>query len=1445
MSTFKRICSLLLCALLLLSMIPMVAVSAADAPHITVDATASQQRRMWCTQNYSTADYTYTPWNPTAWGRVHYVRFATNEQLDCISKAVIKFNARARASEKTVFVAALALSDTMASRVETDLSALNATLIKTGTGTTAISNKLMTDQSGYYLSEVASSVVAYGKFTASDAATTESIHANAEGTIVYEYPLDIELDVTTAVQQAFAAGKNHVQFVLMTPKDVYIESTNLGDAENFSEYQNGTVYDTDGGVLYSNVSTAKLDTSLPVCGSADYYTPATKLDDDYFSWMYLLQDSIRLEIDTIPPEQAFAAFQAKTTDGASFAKGVKEIAYLLSDGWEDYQKISTDTALNNALYAALQNATISAFQQSFAQTVAQYYWQGYALRLNTVTSFGGLRGSISLEGENIPELSYVQLTAYNSADRAMYTETLAVKNGVGAYNLYGKAQGAAYLTLQTLADESGTTAIAALKTVTLSDVVLPDVFITEITNRHTVTYYADGSSQNGGANEQKFQYIELYNYSDKTVDLREYTFVYTDTAEHTFDWITETKGSLLLQPGEQYIIGVYAADSAAKGYAYNNDTALAAYWKAFNAFYNVNIPITNRTLIACVASGDGATTLDGITRLQRSCDVGVTVTAELRKGNETVTKVSLPDEGSSKANSSFAYQFVPGDTAAINEEFLFCTGCFPYQLLKDQDLSYCEQAYLNGTPMLKVMSYNILATDTTVNGVSRKISERLPLLLQTIQEYQPDIIGMQEYNYQWVDLLHDTGKMPSNYSVVQGLSTKNHTFADASGTWDLLNPIYYRNDKFDLLDSGAAFLTPDGLHTTKQWDSINMTRTITWVVLRNKATGEVTNVVNTHLILSGKQGRVEQVKLVYQKGAELQAKYGGGIITMGDHNMVENSEPYQAYVNGGVVVDSKYQTTNHNSISSCTNFKAKSETYGGPIDFIFVSPEEYIVNKYKVVDGVYPSNIVSDHSGVYLELYNRNYEDTDTPVITGVQEGKTYCESVTFQIKENYIRSATLNGVKIEYPESVTLTNPGTYAVEVVDMAGRTASVNFTLAKHSYPAENWQVTVAPTCGAAGKRTNICEYCSEPITASLPATGKHTPSGENNVTKTPTCASTGRANNVCAVCNNPYEIILPVTDDHTWESEYTVDKQATCTTVGSKSIHCAVCDATKEDSIIVIPVAHIWETSYTVDQKATCTVNGSKSIHCSLCDASKPDSAVTIPASHTPGAWVQTKAPTYTTEGQKVQKCSVCDATLKTQTIAKLTGADVVSVFTDLKAKDWYVKNGAIGFAYNQGLFKGTSDTTFGPDDPMTRAMFVTVLGRLHGVQADNKAATPFTDVLKGQYYVGYVKWANANGIVKGTSNTTFSPDANVTREQICAMMLRYCDFADITLQKVNPAMNFADAKKISGYARAAVTACQRGGIVNGKEGGKFDPLGNATRAEVATILMNFSKNYLA
>ncbi len=398
------------------------------------------------------------------------------------------------------------------------------------------------------------------------------------------------------------------------------------------------------------------------------------------------------------------------------------------------------------------------------------------------------------------------------------------------------------------------------------------------------------------------------------------------------------------------------------------------------------------------------------------------------------------------------------------------------------------------------------------------------------------------------------------------------------------------------------------------------------------------------------------------------------------------------------------------------------------------------------------------------------------------------------------------------------------------------AGLQAFICEHSAPGA-WTQTVAPSCYAVGKEVQNCALCGEVLNErDVPATNNHvwdTALTQGQYTHYYACTTLG-----CSAKNEE--------NAHT-AGEIIVDAAPTCGATGTGHKDCTVCGLTVEKDVTISATgAHIEDTeNVVIDTPANCGDAGIAHTVCTVCGNTVNANVTVSPTgNHSWDGGVVTTEPTSSKKGVKTYTCTVCGETKTEDIPAK--GVDVLSIFTDLKKKDWYVKNGAIDFVYNNGLFSGLTATTFGPNDNMTRGMFVTVLGRLHGVSVSKKVTTKFTDVKKNQYYTGYVKWASDNDIVAGLTTTTFGPDENVSREQICAMMVRYCNFANITLEKKNAAITFLDAAKISKYARSAVKACQQGGIVNGEKvagGYNFRPQGNATRAEVATIMMNFAKSY--
>lgn len=183
-------------------------------------------------------------------------------------------------------------------------------------------------------------------------------------------------------------------------------------------------------------------------------------------------------------------------------------------------------------------------------------------------------------------------------------------------------------------------------------------------------------------------------------------------------------------------------------------------------------------------------------------------------------------------------------------------------------------------------------------------------------------------------------------------------------------------------------------------------------------------------------------------------------------------------------------------------------------------------------------------------------------------------------------------------------------------------------------------------------------------------------------------------------------------------------------------------------------------------------------------------------------------------------------------------AAALTNFTDVHPTDWYYD--AVNYATLNHLFNGTSTTTFSPFQPMTRGMFVTVLGRMAKVNTENYTGTSFLDVPTAAYYTPYISWANDEGIVSGTGSGQFSPNSPVTREQIAKMLFTYAQSLHIDTSTdfiPDKYYDYTDYRTVSRYASQAVSWCINKGIIKGSNG-KINPQDTATRAEVATMLMN-------
>ena len=175
-------------------------------------------------------------------------------------------------------------------------------------------------------------------------------------------------------------------------------------------------------------------------------------------------------------------------------------------------------------------------------------------------------------------------------------------------------------------------------------------------------------------------------------------------------------------------------------------------------------------------------------------------------------------------------------------------------------------------------------------------------------------------------------------------------------------------------------------------------------------------------------------------------------------------------------------------------------------------------------------------------------------------------------------------------------------------------------------------------------------------------------------------------------------------------------------------------------------------------------------------------------------------------------------------------------FTDVAASAWYRE--AVEYVYDNGMMKGTSDTIFSPDATTTRGMIVTMLYRLEG-EPTASAASSFSDVKADDYYADAVSWAAENSIVNGVSATSYAPDDPITREQMAAILYRYAQFKGYDVTASADLSAYTDTSEISAYAVPAMQWANAEGLVTGRTNTTLDPEGDATRAEIATIMTRF------
>lgn len=176
-------------------------------------------------------------------------------------------------------------------------------------------------------------------------------------------------------------------------------------------------------------------------------------------------------------------------------------------------------------------------------------------------------------------------------------------------------------------------------------------------------------------------------------------------------------------------------------------------------------------------------------------------------------------------------------------------------------------------------------------------------------------------------------------------------------------------------------------------------------------------------------------------------------------------------------------------------------------------------------------------------------------------------------------------------------------------------------------------------------------------------------------------------------------------------------------------------------------------------------------------------------------------------------------------------------FNDVPTNAWYYN--AVKYVYDKKLMSGIGNNNFAPQNPTNRAMMVTILynaANKPDVEFDNK----FNDVSDGKWYSKAISWAVKNGITSGKGNGTFDINGNVTRQEVAIFLYNYAKNNGQDVSAQADLSKFSDAGSVASWAKTAMSWANAKGIINGSNG-KINPTGNASRAEIATMIMNYMK----
>lgn len=394
-------------------------------------------------------------------------------------------------------------------------------------------------------------------------------------------------------------------------------------------------------------------------------------------------------------------------------------------------------------------------------------------------------------------------------------------------------------------------------------------------------------------------------------------------------------------------------------------------------------------------------------------------------------------------------------------------------------------------------------------------------------------------------------------------------------------------------------------------------------------------------------------------------------------------------------------------------------------------------------------------------------------------------------------------------------------------------------------------TNPPTCTEQGTAFYKCSACGATRTEKIAPLGHDL--SRCDLRPTATCTQPGRAVGTCARCGVQIDEVIPAKGHDYSYAETSV--APTCTEPGHYKGTCPTCGKDYDD--VVPALGHDWGEWVTSIEPTVSTVG--YRYHVCNRDGCGYREGEDIPKlhTHTWDAGVVTQKPTAAEPGVRIYTCTVCGQT-RTEAIPATGVPETCNggpacpgyAFRDMPAPSIWSHEG-LDYCIYHGYIAGTSATTVTPDGECTRAMIVSILYRVQGEPAKvngyelKKLAAPFDDVERGCWYTDAIWWAKLTGVVSGMSPSTFAPDDPITRAQLAVILYNYTkQFAPESLTETGSLTGFPDADSVPSWARTAMAWAVGNGLISGvgENGVSYlRPEGCATRAQVATILMNYDK----